>query len=365
MANNEERIQRHIAFWNKDKTDRPLVGFKIGGTPVSRRYKGSNNIIISGKRIEAEDVLFDYIKDDYERKYCESLETDQDAFYTATPFTCVPWMEAILGCEIYAAESSLVTKPYLNDLDDLDIDSEQIILKSNKWLEKYLEFIKKLERLSNNRYPVGQPILRGPIDILGAIRGQQNLVFDLIDNPDKVSKMIGKITELFLKIIKEQQSLLKTIYNGYSMGFYDLWSPGKCIWLQEDITSLLSPELYRKYLYNYDLKICNSYDYTLFHLHPTSLYILDELLTIDNLKVIQLNKDEGGIAVSELMPYYRKIMEKKRLLIWGDLSYEDINLILNNLSYRGLYLQIIVKDVAEAKRKFEYIKEQSQAFFGN
>ena len=30
MNNIQEKVQRHIAFWNRDKVDRPMIGFQIG-----------------------------------------------------------------------------------------------------------------------------------------------------------------------------------------------------------------------------------------------------------------------------------------------------------------------------------------------
>lgn len=62
----------------------------------------------------------------------------------------------------------------------------------NPWLAKYLEFVEKLTAHSQGRYPVGQPILRGTSDMLGALRGQTNLVFDYIDHPDAIQQLAQK-----------------------------------------------------------------------------------------------------------------------------------------------------------------------------
>jgi len=36
------------------------------------------------------------------------------------PFTGIPWMEAILGCEIVASPSSFVSQPWAKSVNDLE-----------------------------------------------------------------------------------------------------------------------------------------------------------------------------------------------------------------------------------------------------
>jgi hypothetical protein len=96
---------------------------------------------------------------DYERMFEDSCQVPQDGFWATQPFTRIPWMEAILGCDVYATASSFVTKPFMKSIEE----TEKLRFDGhNPWLLKYIEFLKKIELLSNGRFAVGQPIMRGP-----------------------------------------------------------------------------------------------------------------------------------------------------------------------------------------------------------
>ena len=95
--------------------------------------------------------------------------------------------------------------------------------------------------------------------------------------------------------------------------------------------------------------MCQGYEYTLCHLHPTSFFILDDLLQIEDLTTIEINKDIGGPSIEAMLPQFKKVLQTKRLLIWGDLDEDELDLLLEELSYEGLYLHIVTSTVDEAQ----------------
>jgi len=353
-----QRIQRHQAFWDRTPVERPLIGFRIGDYLFANKFQAALPLLKEGKMITPDMLDVDDFLADYDRMYVQSLEIDQDAFWTAAPFTAIPWMEAMLGCEIRASEASFTSKPWLNDLADLD--QVQLNEAHNPWLAKYLEFVEKLTVHSQGRYPVGQPILRGTSDMLGALRGQTNLVFDYIDHPDAIQQLAQKLTHIFRQVVQKHRETTTAFQGGYAMGFYHLWCPGPCLWFQDDLVALLSPALYRKYFYEMNVQMCQGYEYTLCHLHPTSFFILDDLLQIEGLKTIQINKDLGGPSIAEMLPEFQKVLRKKRLVIWGDLDQTDLELILVELPYEGLYVHIVAPTVAEAQHLRQFIETKEK-----
>ena len=350
----EEKIKRHRAFWNRENVDRPLVGFTIGSYFPVHRYEAAHNLAEENKRIDAEDINAEAFIDDYERLYGYSAATDQDVFWVAEPFTGIPWMESFFGCGIYGNRDSMRAEPLeiknINDLENIPP------LDRSPWYEKYIEFTSLLSGRSGGRYPVGQPILRGISDTIGAMVGQEELVYYFYDEPELMKRLCRNVNSVFLQVIEEQQNSIPAFLGGYSMGFYDLWCPGKCVWFQEDLTSLLSPDIYREYILECNREVCHRYEYNAIHLHPSSFYILDDLLNIKNLKVIEINKDVGGPSVEEMVPLFKRVLEKKRLCIWGDLDEKDIYAIKKSLPFSGLFLNIVSPGVAEANALMKFIK---------
>lgn len=342
----ETRLAMHRTFWNREPQRHPLAAFRV--VPdffFSRHFRAAEKLLVPGKRITPDLLVVEDFLPDYESMFQTSEEVGQDAFWTAEPFTGIPWMEAILGCDIYAAEESFISKPRMKSLDEMDGIAFN---PDSPWLKKYLEFTARLVELSRGRFPIGMPIMRGPSDMVGAVYGQTEMVFALADEPDRMKEFFLRVTDVFLRVIAEQKKLVPPFHGGQALGFYHVWCPGKSIWFQEDLSAIMSPAMYREFLVEPARRICAGHDYTSIHLHPASFFILDELLALDALKTIEVNKDVGGPSVPEMIPELRRIAEKKNLILWGDFTLEDLDCIRKNLPKRGLFLHVVAPTMDEA-----------------
>jgi hypothetical protein len=358
LDNAQENIQRHLAFWNREKVDRPLVGFQIGTYFFADRFESARRLMIPGRELHPTDIVVEEFLPDYERLYQQIERLEQDAFWTACPFTSIPWMEGILGCKIKALESSFTSIPYLPDVHNTKVLPG---IEENAWLEKFVEFTEKLVQMARGRFPTGQPIMRGPSDMMGALRGQRDFVLDFYDHPEETRALLNTVTERFLQVMEQYHAELKAFKGGYSMGVFDLWAPDRCIWAQEDLSTLLNPNIYSQYLAKLDETICAKYPYNAFHIHASSFFILDDLLQIESIMAIELTKDIGGTSIEKMVPQFRKILRDKRLIIWGDLDFEDIDIILRKLPYEGLYLHIVTESTTRAAELMDYIKSEAHS----
>lgn len=349
----QDKLALHYHFWNKEETNRPLVSVTVAGDFFfSRHYAAARDLLQPGRVIIPEMINVEAFMADYEQMFRESLKVKQDGFWVATPFTGIPWMEAILGCEIVAMENSLVSRP-----TGATIENQHVIRlqQDNPWLEKFLDFTRALSVLSSGRFPVGEPIMRGPSDMLGALLGQEAMVYAMLERPDKCAELLHQLTEVFLEVMGRHNEMIDDFHGGRSMGFYNVWTPGRCIWYQEDLSALLSPTLFKQMLRPCGELICRGYDYTAIHLHPSSFFIVDELLQMEQLRAIEVNKDVGGPSVAEMMGLLQKIAERKNLIIWGDLDEQDLIAIREHLPSSGVYLHIVAESVARANHLMHVI----------
>ncbi len=353
LQKSEERLNLHRLFWNFEAFEHIPASFRLGNYFFADKFKAALPLLKPGLKIEPEMLKVDEFLEDYERLFQEIETIGQDGFWTAEPFTGIPWMEAIMGCAVFAGENSFITEP-AEMLPGSDLIKK---IEANPWYVKYMEFVEKLVQLSDGRFPIGQPILRGISDVLGAIMGQTEMIYGMCDEPEPIEGLASLITKVFLKIIEEQQKLIPEFYGGYSMGFYHLWTPGQCIWFQEDLSAILSPELYRDFILEHNRDICSRYDYSAVHLHSSSFHILDDILSIQDLKAVEINKDVGGPGIQELLSIFQKVLDhEKRLVIWGNLDENEIMLIKNNFSGNPVFINIVAKDIQTAKRLMSHIK---------
>ena len=355
----KNKIERHLKFWNREDTGKPLtVAYLADDFFFSTHYKAAQPLLEPGKLITPDMLDVSEFLPDYERMYLDSLQLEQDGFFVATPYTGIPWMEAMLGCPVIGTENSFVSKPTgatIENLGSIELDPD------NPWLAKYLEFTEALTGLSDGRFPVGQPIMRGPSDMLGSILGQEAMVLAAMMHPEEAQTLFQQTTKTFLQVIKKQEVLIHDYHGGRSIGFYNVWTPGKCIWYQEDLSALLSPDLFKQMLRPCGEIICKDYDYTVIHLHPSSFFIVDELLQMNKLKAIQVNKDVGGPSVAEMMALLKKIIDKKNLILWGDFDERDLKAILDHLPTSGVYLHIIAKDISRANQLLRIISRSASS----
>jgi DNA-binding FadR family transcriptional regulator len=351
----EERLALHRAFWAREKQPRPLASFRVGDFFFARHFQAALPLLEPDKPISPEMLNVSEFLPDYERMFREAEELGQDGFWTGEPFTGIPWMEAILGCSVRAGRESFTSKPWLSSpteaLEQVHFDPQ------NPWLGKYLEFTTALVQQSRGRYPVGMPIMRGPTDMLGALLGQQEMVLALMTaDPQAMHRLIERVTQAFLAVIEAQRRLTPPFYGGSALGFYHVWAPGPAIWFQDDLSSILSPKLYRQFFLDSARLILAGHDHTAVHLHPNSFFILDELLTLESLKVVQVNKDVSGPGVKEMLPVLAKIMQTRGLILWGDLTIEDLELVKQNLPCRGLALNVVAPTPDDAGARLKYIQ---------
>lgn len=345
-------LQAHEDFWKRRPCRAPLVSFRLGDTLVSRHFNAARHLLVEHTRITPEMIHVEDFLADYERMWNDAQSIGQSGIWTGEPFTGIPWMEAMLGCDVFGSVSSFVTEPCVKSLVELErirFDAE------NPWFLKYIDFTKKLVEVSAGRFPVGEPIMRGPSDVVGALVGQSSMILMMNDYPEEMERIFNRVSTIFRGVIRAQQALVPPHRGGYSFGFYHLWAPGKCIWFQEDLSALFSPDYYRRFLKRADESICRDFEFTLVHLHPSSFFILDDLLGIKGLRAIEVNKDVGGPSVQEMLPTMERIQREKNLVVWGELSVEDVDTILRSLPERRMHLSIVSPSVDYAKRIMEKV----------
>lgn len=355
----EERLRLHTAFWDGSEMQEPLVSFRIGDYFFADKFEANKPLLVPQTVVTPDMIPVDAFLADYEHMYRECEETGQSGFFTAEPCTGFPWMEAMMGAKVLGAGSAFVTHPRCGTLEDLGgirFDSK------NPWAQIYFEFLTKLVRLSGGRFPVGQPILRGFSDCVGALIGQTELVYALMDQPALLRERFEEIAHFQTALLDEHYRRVSTFHGGYAVGFYHLWAHGKVIWYQDDLTALMSPAHYQGFVKEPSSKICAYCDYSLVHLHSSSFFHLDGILSLPQLKAVEINKDVGGLSVHQMIPEFRRVINaEKSLVVWGSLTKTEISEIMGNLPHKRLHFNLIVPTVGDAKELNGYIKDLWQA----
>jgi len=337
-----ENFKRYYAFENA----RPLVGFFMESEYPVDRYKASQTLP-EDRPLKPEDFICNDYLPDCERLFNVHEAAGGDFIWSASPFWGIPWLEACLGCEIYTLAESGSLHAEKHKTFSLD----PVVPKfdpSEPWTKKAIEFIKLIAEHSNNRYPIATPRLRGIADLLAALYGNEMFIFKLMEDPDHIKKVCEDLTDYWIAFAKHLLKYIPLFHGGVGSFYYNMWAPADSIWHQEDATALLSPDLYRKFIEPCDYRIADSFAGCFMHMHPTDYYPYKELLNSD-MTCLELHIDAGGPAAQQLFEVHKEILNKKPLLIWGQIQEKDLNWIFNNLPSPGLAVNIAVDNNKQAE----------------
>jgi len=340
----EQRITGFNNWFNR-KNDKPLVGFFLDTQYPLHRYNCAEKF--KSDELSPEDIkVSDYLPE-FERIFQTYEEFGGDLIWSSAPFWGMPYIEASLGCKVFADHQTGSTHTLPPD-SFKDNPSIPAFDPENGWVKKMMEFIPALTQLSNGRFPVGMTLLRGISDLLSALYGGENFVMRMYEDPEEVKSVINQLEKYWIDFVSHFLNQLPDFHGGTGSFYYAVWTPGKTIWFQEDAAALLSPDLYEEFIFPSVKNIINAFDNSVIHLHP-SQFIPAGYLVKTNIGAIELHRDIGGPMAKDLFSYHTMILEKKPLIIWGDLTNEDLDYILEELPAKGLLVIPVVKDIQQAR----------------
>ncbi len=325
-------IDRHRRWWQREET---LVT-RVHGASLGELWLP----LVDGK-VATQDTMLTPEMVDVERligpaRESGPLETYGNVFSTATAFGRVPWVEAILGnaVEALVQGGSMRTHRFVNSWDDWQAGA---VHRSDAWLELLLAMTDLLVARSGGRYATVAPTMRGPSDLAEAVLGPELMSFSIYDHPDRLREFLDDVTGIFIEILTALLARFQPVAGGYVSPF-GIWAPGTVVRTQCDASAFLSARHYRDWFLPYDVRISESVDYAFIHLHSCSLHTVDALLELERPQAIQVTLEEGPNVptLAQMAPIFRKILERKPLLLEGKLSDAEVAWLLEMLPNGGL-----------------------------
>lgn len=161
-------------------------------------------------------------------------------------------MAAFMGCPVEFVSETSWSQPILHDwsrMDEIRFDQD------SKWFRKCLEFLDFLVEQGSDRFAVGPPDISpgSPGDLAAAIRGRERFIVDLYRHPEEVKELMGICARAYIEIVDMLCERITHPFGGTVIGWLFNWIPGRRSGIvQEDLTTLLSPELYRSFIKPFD-----------------------------------------------------------------------------------------------------------------
>lgn len=348
----KQKIERHQKFLEHKETDRPIIGFYIGGwESLDRYFKKPENLFEKGVII-ANELTTDKFYNMY-KSYSKNIKYNDDFVHSLEPFQSIPWVEAACGCPIIFTGKNFWSQKIGFDKSKAKI--ENIKIRNNPWITKYAEFIKFLAH-EFPHYPIGQSILRGPLDVMCAMVGDSETIYNLYDEPDFIKKGLSIIADVFNEFIRIQYNYTPKYKDGHVIGQYYIWTPGTVCRIQEDAMALINPDHYIEYVFENDVKITSRTKYSFYHIHSSGMFLINEIVRNKNLNIIQVSKDEGNIKLSDFIVGLKAIQSAgMSVLVKGRFDENDIDILRKHLDKRALAIGFVIDSIKETDELKSYL----------
>jgi hypothetical protein len=338
-----ERVELWKQFYAK-KNEQPLFGFFVGSEYPVARYQAARSLP-EGRPLVPSDFDVDAFCDDNDRLFAAHEACGGDFIWAADAFWGIQWIECLCGLPMFCNHKS--SNLHFQTLENFS-GEVPIFDPQNEWARLAAEFLDKGAARAAGRYPLATTRMRGISDMMSALYGGGNFVYQLMDEPEQTREVCRKLTELYIGFSKFQLDHIPDFHGGIGSFYYSNWAPKGTVWHQEDTAAMLSPAMYAEHFKEWDEQIVNSFENNIMHMHSTGFIPLDDYLGM-NFTAMELHIDTGGPSAEALYETHKKILAKKPLLIWGDIPEKDLDWIFSKLPPQGLAVNTVVNSPEQAE----------------
>lgn len=307
-VNMEAAKEKFRNYWAHKNTGRPLmcviarrpeVEQYSDGTPVEGGYLDQ---ICQGKYYNMpEELKWKDMEDKYQnpqrivdryRYFCQTHAFLGESFPNLNIDFGPGSLASYLGSEIGFKEDTVWFNKCLDGWDGvpkLTFDPE------NKWFKKHLQLAKDCQALAGDDFYVDMPDLMENIDVLASLRGAQDILFDLLDEPEMIGERIQEVTDIYYEYYDRFYDVIKDEEGGNAYTVFQIWGPGRTVKLQCDFSAMMSPEDFRKYIQPSLRSQSENIDHVLYHLDgPAAIKHMDALMEIEGIDALQWTSGDAG-----------------------------------------------------------------------
>ena len=342
---NETLKQKYNAFWRRESIGRCLLYIS-----TAKAADGTNEVFHPGEPLTVKWTDLD------SRVRTETDTIARTTYYgDAFPSVFVNFGPGSLAACI-SGKYDLAPDTIWFDRDPMIKDWEtapeiKLDETSEMW-RMHGELTAKLCAASGGSFYTSIVDIGGPLDILAALRGSQELLFDLYDYPDKIKDAMKKILPMWKHTFQTLADYTLKYQDGITT-WMPIWCSGRYFPLQCDFSAMLSPDMFKEFVLDDLVELTEFLDHSIYHLDgPGEIPHLDHLLSIPRLDAIQWTAGAGkpDVTSEEWFDMYQRIQAAGKGLVLFSEEPAQVENLLRHISTRGLYLNVSGCDDYTAKQ---------------
>ncbi|MDP6153345.1 MAG: hypothetical protein QF785_08210 [Phycisphaeraceae bacterium] len=230
---------------------------------------------------------------------------------------------------------------------------------NNTGWDMHMAIIDEALRRADGRYLVNVPDLIENLDTLAAMRGSEQLLYDLVDRPGWVHRRLAEITEAYAQAYNLIYEKVRDPDGGSAFAAFGIWGPGKTAKVQCDFSCMIGPAMFQEFFIPYVRRQCDRLDFVLYHLDgPGAVQHLDALLGVESITAIQWTPGAAAPTGGHRCwyPMYRHIRAAGKG-VWVSLEHgSQVDPLIDAIGPEGLFIRYIADDEASAQQIVETVQ---------
>ena len=341
----EAAQERLLAWWECEIIDRACIQVtapRDGVTP---------HLPAKPAAVEAQWTDLDYVVE----SQGESMRCTYyggEAFPLFNPNLGPDIFAAFLGAPLHFAEDTSWADPILTDYATrprLALDT------TNPWWRMQAELLRRAQEAGRGRWLTGFPDTHSGGDALSALRGRQELCFDLMDRPEQVDAAMAELEAVVIEVYERLFPVVEWEQYGSSSGWLPTWGTGRCNVIQCDFIALISPQMAERHILHELALQAKWLDRTIYHLDgPHCIAHLGLLFSIAEIRAIQWVPGAGAPPMPHWIPLLKRIQVAGRGLHLQT-EAKHVETLLAELSPQGLMLSTTVASEEEARDLMRHV----------
>ena len=334
----EETVKRYEAFWNKEYIDRCCLAIGVpreGGKPVFPPRVMTPEQRFSDPQCIHEGMI----------NGCSQTEFLAESIPSRIIDFGVAGQCQYFGCKPNYTDETIWFDPVLTEPD------AELLQYDDSRFQALKNLTDGLVQRAGKDYFVGMNDNCGIIDALAHLRGTENLLVDMVEEPEFVHVARDKITEVWVKTQTEIFQMVKeNNLGGSSHGWMNLWSPRRHLQLQCDYACMISPAMFEEFVVPELEATSAAFEHCTYHLDGIEqLRHLDLILSVKGIDNIQWTHVAGQPKTSDSIEALRKIQAAGKGLVLFP-QRDEVEFLMKNLSHKALQICVGgIKDREEAE----------------
>lgn len=347
--------KRLMAFWDREVIDRACI------CVIAPKEEGDHiSMFHNPKDLSGDQEALRRYWEDPETIYRNNIERLEGTWLGGEALPIVFQNYGTSGhCNYFGAKPS-----YGNDTIWFDPVWEDLEEAEHAYTEellvKHLEIAQYMTDRAKDQYFVGMPDSTGSIDALGHLYGTENVLMDMLSEQELVKRAVELINEGWIKTNEMFYQISREQNQGGAHAWMHLLAPGRLTHMQCDMSVMFSDKTYSEFAIDELKKQMKWLEYPVYHFDGIEQEKhLIHILALEKLKAIQWTHVAGQPCASHYMPVLRRIQKAgKGLIVMTD--PEDVPLLLDGLSAKGLYIHTETKTKEEAQALVKYVEKHSK-----